>query len=420
MELYYQSAKIVAGLLRNPHRNARSMCYADEIKHKPATLKLVSSILAHLSVLKEVFAAAKSEFSMDVGLQYVLLHELLISKDGLRRRNGQCAAFLKRSQHFKDAFEGVNGPERVEKVSETLQAKQTKSFEQQRWFRVRDLDRVDEIARELSTVDEIFPVGFDDLVPGLLSVPGSFASKLVQHRFLKSGDITLQDKASCLPVVALDPQPGETILDACAAPGNKTTQLASFMKHLGTVVAFDRDPRRAATLKQNVARCRAEMVVQVRQADFLALTADDLASDPVLKNATAALCDPSCSGSGMVQRVGIEKAVGEDANSAKKNMERLQQLADFQYSVVCQAMRFPRMDRVVYSTCSIHRQENEDVVSRVLCDNPEWSLAAALPSWHRRGIEIESLSPEQSKLVARCDPNQDGCHGFFVAKFVRT
>ncbi|KDD72663.1 hypothetical protein H632_c3055p0, partial [Helicosporidium sp. ATCC 50920] len=97
---------------------------------------------------------------------------------------------------------------------------------------------------------------------------------------------------------------------------------------------------------------------------------------------------------------------------------RVETLARFQEAALRHALRFPRARRVCYSTCSVHRRENEDVVAAVLPEAARdgWRLEPALPRWERRGLS--DAFPEAEKLL-RTDPALDGTDGFFVALFVR-
>jgi hypothetical protein len=75
--------------------------------------------------------------------------------------------------------------------------------------------------------------------------------------------IHVQGKASCMPALALNPRKGWKVLDCCAAPGNKTSHLAALVGVKGTVIACEKDPRRFATLKQTLERCKASNVQPV-------------------------------------------------------------------------------------------------------------------------------------------------------------
>lgn len=103
-------------------------------------------------------------------------------------------------------------------------------------------------------------------------------------------------------------------------------------------------------------------------------------------------------------------------------------LARFQVSVLLKAMSFPHVTRVIYSTCSIHDEENELVVAAVLEQYNQsveeggatYSLRACLPGWPRRGRQVVGLSAAQAACVVRADPSLDDTHGFFVAHFERS
>ncbi|XP_009871894.1 PREDICTED: putative methyltransferase NSUN5, partial [Apaloderma vittatum] len=108
-----------------------------------------------------------------------------------------------------------------------------------------------------------------------------------------SGHIILQDKASGLPAFLLPPGAGSHVIDACAAPGNKTSHLAAILKNKGQIFAFDVDTKRLATM--NTMLMRAGVTgFQLAQQDFL--TVDP--GDPKYSKVTYILLDPSCSGSG--------------------------------------------------------------------------------------------------------------------------
>ena len=99
---------------------------------------------------------------------------------------------------------------------------------------------------------------------------------------------------------------------------------------------------------------------------------------------------------------------------------RLEKLAAFQLAAVTAALtKFPNVDRVAYSTCSVHAAENEAVVAAALAAAPGWQLRPALPAWPRRGAPHAGLDLAQSDCLVRCDPAEDATNGFFVALFER-
>ncbi|XP_037085003.1 28S rRNA (cytosine-C(5))-methyltransferase-like [Pollicipes pollicipes] len=186
--------------------------------------------------------------------------------------------------------------------------------------------------------------------------------------FAAAGCLILQDKASCLPPLALAPSPGEQVLDACAAPGMKTSQLAGHDAEHRDAGAVERDQARFQTLSRMLRRAGVTNC-RLICGDFLRLQPAD---HPQL---TAILLDPSCSGTGMAGR--------ESADSV--SADRLQRLANLQGMLLRHALSFPAVRRVVYSTCSVTERENEQVVAATLAAHAEHDL----------------------------------CNGFFVATFVR-
>ncbi|XP_069082875.1 28S rRNA (cytosine-C(5))-methyltransferase [Pleurodeles waltl] len=220
-----------------------------------------------------------------------------------------------------------------------------------------------------------------------------------------AGHIILQDKASSLPAFLLDPTSGSHVIDACAAPGNKTSHLAALLKNKGKIFAFDMDTKRLATMGTLLLRAGVTCH-QLANEDFLKVEA----SDPKYSCVQHILLDPSCSGSGIVDR--LNDLTDDDGSSSA---ERLQALASFQRKVLSHALRFPAVEHLVYSTCSVHQEENEDVVRHTLLENNAFRLVNALPSWPQRGLPVFP----RAKCCLRASPTETLTNGFFVALFER-
>jgi putative methyltransferase len=107
----------------------------------------------------------------------------------------------------------------------------------------------------------------DSHLSDLLVFPNG--TNLSQHPLYTTGHIILQDKASCFPAHALSPPPGAICLDACAAPGNKTSHLASLISAKGQIYAFDLDPKRIITLKKQMKRAHCDGCVDAQCGNFL-------------------------------------------------------------------------------------------------------------------------------------------------------
>nr|XP_018897310.1 PREDICTED: probable 28S rRNA (cytosine-C(5))-methyltransferase [Bemisia tabaci] len=218
------------------------------------------------------------------------------------------------------------------------------------------------------------------------------------------GSLILQDKASCLAGHILNPEPGSTVLDMCAAPGMKTSHLSAIMRNEGCIYAVDRDKKRFETLNK-IVNWHGATCVQTINADVLTISTEQC------ENVRYILCDPSCSGGGMMGRK-------EGANDHKDEF-RLRKLANFQTQLLLHALRdFPSAEKVVYSTCSMEIQENEEVIREVLSKVKDFKLVdlrAKIPDWKNFG----SSDYKCGKKCIYCRADEDLCNGFFVALFKR-
>ncbi|GAA5884032.1 hypothetical protein JCM6882_002108 [Rhodosporidiobolus microsporus] len=309
-------------------------------------------------------------------------------------------------------------------------------------------EEVGEMLAAAQSTPKVFAL--DAHIEPLLALPSSVALPTISA--YQDGRLLAQDKASCMPAwvllapVLADAEEGKMpwseeaaegddaegkekkekkrslrVLDATAAPGNKTTMAAALVATVdelnGKVTACERDQGRFKVLKDMLKRADAKNV-QPMNVDFLSLNPED----PKLKNVSHLLVDPSCSGSGIPSRLDhlIPSAPEEE------NLARIRALSNFQLAIVSHALRFAGARRVVYSTCSIWEQEDEGVVMRVLAkkefQEAGWRLAPrdeVLPTWERRG-RAEACGGDETiaDSLVRCLP-EDGTNGFFVACFVK-
>jgi putative methyltransferase len=167
----------------------------------------------------------------------------------------------------------------------------------------------------------------DEHIEDLLVFPPR--TDLTKTEIYRSGALVLQDKASCMPVAVLSPPPGSFVIDSCAAPGNKTTQLSAAVGRLGHVTAFERDPKRydvlVATLeKHDCSHARAICI------DFLKVNPLDY------PRVEYCLVDPSCSGSGILEE--FEISDGRDVADSEHE-DRLKALSNFQCTILRHSMK---------------------------------------------------------------------------------
>jgi 16S rRNA (cytosine967-C5)-methyltransferase len=209
------------------------------------------------------------------------------------------------------------------------------------------------------------PAG-DDLPEGLILEQ---AYDVHGSDLFKAGFVMPQSRGSMRVARTLDPQPGQRVLDLCAAPGAKTTHLAALMNNEGTIVAVERNPKRAAALTRTCAQMGADGVT-VHVGD---------ARHPPEGPFDRVLIDPPCSGLGTLQsRPDIRWRV---------RPESIDELAQLQREIVAAGTAALKPGgTLVYSVCTISRAEAEGVVG----DAPERSV----------------------QLL----PDRDGTDGFFIAR----
>jgi 25S rRNA (cytosine2278-C5)-methyltransferase len=141
-------------------------------------------------------------------------------------------------------------------------------------------------------------------------------------------------------------------------------------------------------------------------------------NDERFANVTHILLDPSCSGSGLLDRFDFDTS-GSDLPT------RLRNLSTFQTRLLRHALSFPAALWVVYSTCSQYAEENERVVNTVLEQCPEWRVLRrdeqpeGLRQWHRRGLPEECPSMEIAEGCIRTEKGTDATIGFFTVAFTR-
>jgi 16S rRNA (cytosine967-C5)-methyltransferase len=210
---------------------------------------------------------------------------------------------------------------------------------------------------------------------------------------LERGELVAQSRASQAVVEVLDPRPGERVLDLCAGPGIKTSAIAARLRGDGEVVAVEIDPGRASQMRELHERLGAENVTVV---------VGDAAGTDIGSGYDRVLVDPPCSDLGTL-------AARPDARW-RKEPDAIRRLAALQQRILGAGARAVRPGgTLVYSTCTISRRENEDVVAAALRAEP--TLAA------------DGLGAVYSGLASTIDPrflqtrsDRDRTAGFFIAR----
>lgn len=231
---------------------------------------------------------------------------------------------------------------------------------------------------------------------------------------ISDGELYIQNAASWLPVLALQPQPGQKILDMCAAPGGKTSHIAQLTHNEALISANDNSRPRLHKLQHNLARLGVEGV------EFLLHDATRLTQKLGTEQFDAILLDAPCSGEGMM-RLNTKK---DFESWSVAHIKRLQKL---QKRLIIQAWQLLKPGgTLVYSTCTMAPEENEAVVDYLLRHNDTvkieeltnfkdslHNVSPAVQQWNGK-----SYDAELSKTL-RLHPSPR-VEAFFVAKLTKT
>ena len=217
---------------------------------------------------------------------------------------------------------------------------------------------------------------------------------------LETGCYQIQDEAAQLVAHIVDPQPGERVLDACAAPGAKTTHLGQLMRNRGQIYAFDTNPVRLKRVRE---ACRRMGITNVT-----VLERDSTQLIPLLGGQLfdAVLVDAPCTGWGTIRRNPDIKW--------RTTPQDITRLSSLQIRLLRNMARVVRKGgRIVYTTCTIYEEENERVIEEFLDEN--------------RGYVLERTEefPPTTELFDRHGyfrtlPHRHGMDGFFAARMMRS
>ncbi len=233
---------------------------------------------------------------------------------------------------------------------------------------------------------------------GILIDPPVPLSRIPRFR---EGWFQVQDESSQLVGHIVDPKPGERVLDACAAPGGKTTHLAHLMGNTGRIYAVDVSTRRLSRLKENCHRLGVRNVTPVR---------GDLTKPGTFRHGQRfdrILVDPPCSGLGTLWR-------NPDIKWKRKE-EEISTFREIQRAILHQvAPRMRKGGSLVYGTCTLTREENEEVVAEFIEEHGGFELEDLRRILPRK---LEPLIGEDGFF--RSLTHRHGMDGFFAARLKR-
>lgn len=220
------------------------------------------------------------------------------------------------------------------------------------------------------------------------------------------GLIYIQGPISMLPVEVLEPAPGKIVLDLCASPGSKSTQIAQLMMNTGILVCNDVSSTRIKPLVANIQRCGVINSI-ITQSDGRYF------HRWVKEQFDRVLVDAPCSSLGIVSK---------DWTAANKYSEKIsKRISKLQQSLLISAYECLKPGGLlVYSTCTIHPLENENVITYLLDKKKDAELLPVLVEGLRSRSPLEEWSgikfSSEVKKCFKCYPYDNYAEGFFIAK----
>ena len=227
------------------------------------------------------------------------------------------------------------------------------------------------------------------------------------HPYHDAGLYYLQEPSAMAPVALLDPRPGEKVLDLCAAPGGKTTQIAGRMENRGLLVCNEIHPKRAAVLASNVERLGVSNALVLNEHPARL-------AERFVGYFDRILVDAPCSGEGMFRK--------HDAAFTDWSPETVEMCARRQAEILDSAAGMLRPGgRLVYSTCTFSPEENEGTIEAFLRRHPEYELEPpALPYFAPGRPDWTPGGREALNLCCRLWPHKLRGEGHFAAVLHRT
>lgn len=225
------------------------------------------------------------------------------------------------------------------------------------------------------------------------------AKNIEKLESFKNGLFTVQDEAAGLTSLILDPKKGESILDACSSPGGKTTYIAQLVENEGQIIAFDIHEHRTRLVEQNAKRLGVNIIeTKVQDASKF--------EEKYVNKFDKILLDVPCLGIGVLKRK-------PDIKWQKKK-EDVKEISEIQYKILENCTKYLKpKGELVYSTCSILKEENEDLIEKFLQKNKEFKLE-----------KIENIEEEFFKKYLKNEQflqvyQNKKTDGFFICKLLK-
>lgn len=214
-------------------------------------------------------------------------------------------------------------------------------------------------------------------------------NNLENCRLFSEGYFHIQDLSSQLCCKVLNPQPNDTVIDLCAAPGGKTLTIAELMNNKGRIIAADLHEKRVKLISKAAERLDID-IIETMQNDAKIYNSQMPLADKIL-------CDVPCSGFGVIRSKPEIKYT---------ELEKIKNLPDIQYEILSTASQYLKKNgELVYSTCTINKAENDDVIDKFLSEHKNFEP-----------VEIMQEYNIFNGYKATIFPEYFGCEGFFISK----
>ncbi|MGJ7044547.1 16S rRNA (cytosine(967)-C(5))-methyltransferase RsmB [Thermoanaerobacterium thermosulfurigenes] len=217
----------------------------------------------------------------------------------------------------------------------------------------------------------------------------------------KNGFVQIQDEGAMIISKVLSPNPDDLIIDVCSAPGGKTTHISQLMNNKGKVIAFDIHEHKIDLIRMNCKR------LGVNNVDAYVFDSTKI-NEKYIEKADKVLADVPCTGIGIIRKK-------PDIKLKNYTDEDIKKLNNIQYNILSSSSKYVKKGGyILYSTCTIGREENMNIIDRFLGENKNFEIS-----------DIRPLLPD--KLASQVDnkgylqllPNINNTDGFFICKLQR-
>lgn len=216
----------------------------------------------------------------------------------------------------------------------------------------------------------------------------------------REGLFTIQDESSALVGQIINPLPGSTVIDMCSAPGGKSTHLAQIMKNKGKILSLDIHQHKIKLIKDNAKRLGIDIIESyVEDAEKF--------NKEFVNMADYVLVDAPCTGFGLIRR--------KPEIKINRKEEDIKELASIQWTILNNAKEYVKLGGILfYSTCTITKEENTDLIRRFIDINPNFKLVS-IKNVINNFEDYNSLD----KGCVQLFPHIHHTDGFFYAKLIK-